>query len=129
MRWDDAIEAILQRLAADAALTGALGGAGRIVRADGSAAPPVPGITYQVTSSRRRENDELVYTRWDLRAPTLAGVVTLEERLGAHLDRRVPETLGGMEAWLEHLDAWDVPESPAGVIHRTALFRITVPRG
>lgn len=127
MRWDDTIGAVLQRLRADSALLAAVGDE-NIARADSAAAPPVPGITYQVTSSRRRENDEMVFTRWDVRAPTLAGVVTIEERLRANLDRVVPETLNTLPMWLEYVDAWDVPEAPAGVVQRTVLFRFSVLR-
>lgn len=122
MRWDDAINAVLDRLRSDTALIDALGG-DRIARADGSVTPQVPGITYQVTSSRRAENEETVFTRWDLRAPTTGEVVTIEERLQADLDRAVPETVNGVPMWLEYVDGWDVPESPAGTVHRTVLYR------
>jgi hypothetical protein len=124
MRWDDALAAVLQRLRSDTELMDALGG-DHIVRADGTA-PPVPGITYEVTSSRRRENDEVVFTRWDVRAPTLAGVVAVERRLHEDLDRTVPETVSGVPMWLEYVDAWDVPGEPAGTVHRTVLFRFTL---
>lgn len=125
MRWDDTINAVLGRLRSDTTLTDALGG-DRITRADTSATPQIPGITYQVTSSRRGENEETVFTRWDLRAPTLAEVVTIEERLHADLDRTGMETLSGLPMWLEHVDAWDVPEAGAGVVQRTVLFRFRV---
>ncbi len=124
MRWDEALAAALQRLRSDTELIDALGG-DHIVRADANT-PPVPGITYEVTSSRRRENDEVVFTRWDVRAPTLAEVVAVEERLHENLDRTLPETVSGVPMWMEHVDAWDVPQAPAGTAHRTVLFRFTL---
>ena len=125
MRWDDAMNAVLERLRSDTTLMAALGG-DRITRADSSTTPQVPGIIYQVTSSRRRENDETVFTRWDVRAATLGDAVTIEERLQANLDRADPETLGGLPMWLQHVDGWDAPEAGAGVVQRTVLYRFTV---
>lgn len=127
MRWDDAISAVMQRLDNDAALTAAVG-SGNIIRAHESTTPPVPGVIYQVTSSQQRENEEVVFTRWDMRAPTLGEVVTIEERLRANLDRTLPEVVSGLPMWLEYVDGWDVPETPSGVAQRTVLFRFTVLR-
>ena len=126
MRWDDAIQAVLARLRADSALLAALGG-DRITRAD-SSAPQVPGVVYQVTSARRSENEETIFTRWDMRAATLEDLMAVEARLNANLDRQRPEMVEGLSMWPEFVDAWDVPETPAGTVHRTALFRFTVPR-
>ena len=125
MRWDDTINAVLDRLRSDTELITALGG-DRITRADSSVTPQVPGITYQVTSSRRGENEESVFTRWDVRAPPVGEAVTIEERLHADLDRSGMETLAGIPMWLEHVDGWDVPDAGSGVVQRTVLFRFRV---
>ncbi|MBV9772653.1 MAG: hypothetical protein JO040_01805 [Gemmatimonadetes bacterium] len=127
MRWDEAITAVMQRLNDDAVLTAALG-SDHIVRASESTSPPLPGVVYQVTSSQQRENEEVVFTRWDMRAATLDEVVAIEERLRANLDRTLPETVSGLPMWLEYVDGWDVPEAPAGTAQRTVLFRFTVLR-
>lgn len=128
MRWDNAMDAVLARLRGDSALLDALGG-DRITRADASAAPQVPGVTWEVTGTRRRETEEVVFTRWEVRAPTLAGEVAVEERLWANLDRTTVETVGGISMTLELLDSRDVPDAGAGVVQRTLEFRFAVPRG
>ncbi len=125
MLWNEAMDAVLQRLRSDTGLTDVLGGDG-IVRAGASTTPPVPGVAYQVTSSRRLENEEVVFTRWDVRAPTLADAVAIEERLQANLDRTLPEVLGDLPMWLEYVDGWDVPDAADGVVHRSVLYRFTV---
>lgn len=127
MRWDEAINAVLQRLSNDAVLTDAVG-SGHVVRASESTSPPVPGVVYEVTSSQQRENEEVVFTRWDVRAATMDEVVAIEERLRANLDRTLPETVSGLPMWLEYVDGWDVPGAPAGIVQRTVLFRFTVLR-
>jgi hypothetical protein len=119
---------VLGRLAADAALQTALG-TGTVAHAQQDATPSVPGVTWAVTGNWLTDIEEVAFTRWDVRAATLGGVIAIERRLRADLDRRYPEDVGGTEVLLEYVNGQDVCDAPgSGVFQRAVWYRFTVSR-
>lgn len=128
MRWDEALDAVLGRLAADTALGTALGGNAVAHEAD-SATPAVPGLTYAAIGNWLTDTEEVALTRWRIRAATHEGVLATERRLRAELDRRYPEDLGSTEVLLEYVNGRDVCDAPgSGVFQREVWYRFTVSR-
>ena len=133
MRWDEALEAALQRLSDDGALATALttaqGAHNPITRAGELATPALPGLTYSVTGNWLTDTEEVAFTEWRLRSTTLAGLIAIERRMRAALDRRYPEDVGGSELLMEYVNGQDAEETPgAGAYGRVVWYRITVRR-
>jgi hypothetical protein len=121
MRWDDASGAIITALAADSALTTALGGA-YIIRNGEHNEFRVPLILWTVIWNRIDENTEPFLMQFDVYAKNINQYIEIERRMRRLLHRDIPQTIGGIPMFTQFEDARD-HASVEDVIHRSLDFR------
>lgn len=120
MKWDLALDAIVDRVKADAQLRTALGGPRIRETADGK--PEFPSVTYMIVSGPLRENTERMVMQWEFWARAETTARTIERRLRALLHRDLPELVGDMPMWLQLVDRRDHNDPEPGTVHRSLDF-------
>lgn len=129
MKADDVIQAFVAALAADTALTTALGGA-NIFRAGANREPQIPSVEWRRLTDALDENTEPMLFQFDVWAKAggganaYANAMAIENRIRAVLNfNGRPVTIGGtlMRAGLD--DARDHEDPEPGVVHNSLDIR------